>query len=187
MGALLFVQAAHHFVHHLARHVRRQFGQFVRVQLFGGVDELAVLHHFDQRFPDRVGHFQQDGAVARAVHLVPDQQAVFQRQGFQDMGDVGRVQLFQLQAQRFQIVMRGQRVRRRLGGLRTGYKIFQLPLALEQALHQGQAFLQTIGGLLLEGNRHARLLPPRWRTRRGRSEAGLFSNGKSGLDYGVTG
>ena len=94
--ALLDRQRAKHVLHDLARQIGREIGDFVGVELLGRRDQLVGLHVRDQRFAHRVGHFEQDFTVALGFDEIPDDQPLFERQCFEDVGDVGRMQLVEL-------------------------------------------------------------------------------------------
>jgi hypothetical protein len=46
-----------------------------------------------------VGYFEKNVAVAISLDQLPERQTVVQRQGFKDVGDVGRVQVIKLALQ----------------------------------------------------------------------------------------
>jgi hypothetical protein len=97
--ALLGRKRLHHLFDHFRRQVRRDVGELVGLQGFGRGDELGGIHRCDERFAHRVGHFNQDLAVAVRLDEIPDLQALFRRQRLEDVGDIGRMQGVELCAQ----------------------------------------------------------------------------------------
>ena len=97
--ALLDRQAVEDVVHHLLRQVGREIGDLVGLERLRRGDELVGVHRRDQRFADRVGDLEQDVAVARGAHEVPDVEALVERQRFEHVGDVGGVQPVELALQ----------------------------------------------------------------------------------------
>ena len=98
--ALLDRQALEHIVHHLLRQVGREIGDLVGFERLRRGDELLGIHRRDQRLADRVGDLEQDVAVARGPHPVPDVEPLVGRKRLEDVGDVGRVQPVELALQR---------------------------------------------------------------------------------------
>src|SRR5579859_7690261 len=95
-GAQLLTLFDGHRMQHVVNHVLRQVGNevcdFIRVELFGGGDQLVRVHVLDERSAHRVRDFEQDFAVALGLDQVPDDQSLFERQRFQDVGNVGRME-----------------------------------------------------------------------------------------------
>ena len=98
--ALLDRQALEHIVHHLLREVGREIGDLVGFERLRRGDELLGIHRRDQRLADRVGDLEQDVAVARGPHAIPDVHPLVERKRFEDVGDVGRMQPVELALQR---------------------------------------------------------------------------------------
>ena len=98
--ALLDRQALEHIVHHLLRQVGRELGDLVGFERFGRGDELLGVHRRDQRLADGVGDLEQDVAVARSADQIPDVEPLVERQRFEDVRDVGRMQPVELALQR---------------------------------------------------------------------------------------
>jgi hypothetical protein len=93
-------ERAEHVLHDLLRQVGREVGQFVGIELFGCGDQFLRLHRSISDLAHRIRHFEQDFAVALGLDQVPDQQALVERQRFEDVGDVGRVHRVELRAAR---------------------------------------------------------------------------------------
>jgi hypothetical protein len=89
--AFLGRQRAEHVGQHALGQVGGEVGQFVGIELFGCRHQFGGRHVLDERFAYRIGNFEQDFAVALGLDQVPDQQALVERQRFEDVGDVGRV------------------------------------------------------------------------------------------------
>ena len=68
----------------------------------------SVLHVRDQRFAHRIRNLEQDIAVAFGLDQVPYHQPLFERQGFENIGDVGRVQLVELYPQCGEVLLMQQ-------------------------------------------------------------------------------
>lgn len=119
------------------------------------------VHHLDQRFAHRVGDFQQDVAVALGLDQLPHHQPVFQRQGFQDIGHVGGVQLVELFLQGAQVLLVHQRFHQgMLGHILFVDEVFHQTVAMQQSQHLLEAALQTILRFLSIERVHARILSP---------------------------
>ena len=147
--ALLRVEVFHQLVDHVARQFRRQVGQLVDVHFLGGGEQLVVFHVGDQGFPDRVGHFEEDVAVALGLDQLPDGQALIERQGFEDVGDIRRVQLIELALQLRQVLTAHQIVDDLLiGGLLTMGQGFDQAMPVQQIDYLCQAVLQAVLGFL---------------------------------------
>ena len=94
--ALLDRQAREDVVHHLLREVGRQIGDLLGVERLGRGDELVGVHRRDERLADGVRDLEQDFAVARGAHEVPDVEPLVERQRLEDVRDVGGVQPVEL-------------------------------------------------------------------------------------------
>ena len=173
--AFLRVERSQQFLDHVVRQILRDVRDFVGVKRFGGGQQLGVVHARDQRFAHRVRHFEQNFAVASGAHLLPHQQPVFERQRFQNVSDVGRVQGIEPVFQLGQILLVHQIFDQLL--TRTALlmdELFHQPHFVEQCLHLLQAgfkrFLRLVfervghGSILLAGVDHT-LLNPRIVTR----------------------
>ena len=83
--------------------VTRQFGcqirQLVGIHLLGRREDLMILHVGEQRLTHSVGHFEQDVAVTVRLDQLPDGKTIFQRKGFENVSDVGGVQIIELALQ----------------------------------------------------------------------------------------
>jgi hypothetical protein len=87
-------------VHHLLRQVGREVGDLVGLECLGGRHELVRVHRRDKRLADRVGDLEQDVAVARGAHAVPDVEPLVERKRLEDVRDVRRMQPVELALQR---------------------------------------------------------------------------------------
>ncbi|MNF07143.1 hypothetical protein D3C80_2072590 [compost metagenome] len=63
-----------------------------------------IVHIGDQGLTDRVGHFKEDVAIALGANQLPNGQTVVERQGLENVGDVGGVQIVELALQLNQIL-----------------------------------------------------------------------------------
>ena len=81
---------------HTLWQVGHQVGDLIGVELPGGRDQLVGIHVLDERLAHRIRDFEQDFAVALGLDQVPDDQALFKRQCFKDVGNVGRVEFVEL-------------------------------------------------------------------------------------------
>src|SRR6185503_20987318 len=97
--ALLDGQRMQHVVDHVLRQVRNKVGYFIGIELFRGRDQLVRIHVLDQRLAYRIRDFEQDFSVALRLDQIPYDQTLFQRQGLQDVSDVGGVELVELSLQ----------------------------------------------------------------------------------------
>ncbi|MCY1409269.1 hypothetical protein D9M71_246140 [compost metagenome] len=104
-----------------------------------------IVHVGDQRLPDGVGYFEENVAVALCLDQLPDRQAVIQRQGFEDVGNVGRVQLVQL-ALKLGKVLPVDEVFNEVAMLAflTVGQVFHQLVAMQQIDYLGQAVLQAL-------------------------------------------
>ncbi|MNP17988.1 hypothetical protein D3C76_1104410 [compost metagenome] len=142
--ALLGIEGFHQLVNNVTRQLRSQVGQLVGVHFLGGGEQFVIVHVGDQRLPHGVGHFQQDVAIAIRAHQLPDRQAVFQGQGFEDVGDVGGVQVIELALQLDEVLAVDQVFHQVVvGAFLTVGQVFDHALALQQFDHLGQAVLQA--------------------------------------------
>jgi hypothetical protein len=100
----------------------------------------------DQRFADRVGHFQQDLAVVLGLDQVPDGQPLRQRQLLQHRGDVRRVQLVQLLLQLHQVLPVHQRLDQIVARhVLLVHQILDQPVLLQHGTHLLQRLLDAVG------------------------------------------
>ena len=90
--ALLRRQGLENVLDHLARQVGREIGDLVGIELLGRRDQLFLVHVRDQRFAHRVGHLEQDLALALGLDQLPDDEPLFERQRLEDVGDVRGMQ-----------------------------------------------------------------------------------------------
>ena len=90
--ALLDRQRLDHLLHDAGRQVRSDVGELVRLEGFGGGDQLRRIHAGDERFAHRLRDLEQDLAVAVGLHHVPHGEALLERQSLEDVSDVGRMQ-----------------------------------------------------------------------------------------------
>ena len=81
-----------HLLDDVVGQILGQLGEFVGVQRARGRDQLVAVHRCDQRLAHRIGHLDQDLAVALGLDEVPDHQPLVARQRLEDVCDVGRVQ-----------------------------------------------------------------------------------------------
>ena len=143
--ALLHVERTEHVLQHFARQVGREVGQLVGVELFGRGHQLVRFHRVDQRLAHRVRHFEQDFPVALRAHEIPHEQAVVQRQGFEQIGDVGRVHRVEPLRQLVVMLLRDQRLDQRVTRhfLPVQKALYPL-LTVEQRPHLLQAALHRV-------------------------------------------
>ena len=92
LRAFCGVARAQRFVHDFARQVVGEFRQFVGVQIIHRRQHFVLIHHADEAFAHGVGDFEQHFAVFFRHGKVPNQHPFFLRQGFEDVGDIRRVQ-----------------------------------------------------------------------------------------------
>ena len=90
--ALLRRERAEDILDHLTRKIRRQIRNLVGIELLGRRHQLLVVHVRDQCLAHRVRHLEQDLAVAIGFDQVPYDQPLLDRERFEDIGDVRRVQ-----------------------------------------------------------------------------------------------
>ena len=60
--------------------------------MLGRGDELVPVHVRDEALAHRLGHFQQDLAIAVGLDQIPDGEALVERQRLEDVGDVRGMQ-----------------------------------------------------------------------------------------------
>ncbi|CAI8932239.1 AraC family transcriptional regulator [Pseudomonas marginalis] len=141
---LLAVKGLHQLMDNITRQLWSQVGQFVSVHLPGGRQELVIVHVGDQGFTDRVGYFEQDIAVAVGLDQLPEGQSIIQGQGFENVGNVGGVQVVELALQLDEVLAVDQVfdevVIRTILAVR---EIFDHALALQQLDDLSQAILQA--------------------------------------------
>ena len=92
LRALLDGQALLDLLDDVRGQVVRDVGDLVRLEALDRVDQFLVVHRRDQRLADRVVHLHQDVAVAVRLDAVPHDETVLERQRFEDVGDVGRME-----------------------------------------------------------------------------------------------
>ena len=80
------------FSHDVRRQVFDQVSDFVGVQAFDSVHQLVAVHGVNQGFTNTFINFDQNFAVASGAHAVPHDETFIERKGFQDVGNIGRVQ-----------------------------------------------------------------------------------------------
>jgi hypothetical protein len=97
--ALLERQRLHHLLHDRRRQVWRDVGELVGLQRLHRGDQLGRVHRLDERLAHRVGHLDEDFAVAVGLDQVPHGEARLHRQRLEEVGDVGGVQGVELGAQ----------------------------------------------------------------------------------------
>jgi len=69
-----------------------EVGDLVGIELLGCYTQLVATHGGDQGFAHRIGNFNQDFAVTISLDQIPYQQALGDRQGFQNVGYIGRME-----------------------------------------------------------------------------------------------
>ena len=137
------------------RQVGRDVGDLVGVERFGGGQQFRLVHRLDQRFANRVGHLQQNLAVVLRTDQAPHQPALVQRQRFQNVGHVRRVQRFQMPLQLGQVLLVHQVLDQILP--RPALLVDELlhqPHLGEQGLHLRQAGFEIVLRLVFEGVGH---------------------------------
>ena len=103
--ALLDGQRPEHVRHDILRQVRHQVGNLVGIELLRRGDQLVAVHVRDERFAHRIGDLQQDVAIAVGLDQFPDDKALVERQRFQDVGDIRRMQPVELVLQFGQVLL----------------------------------------------------------------------------------
>ena len=93
--ALFGVQRLEHVLDDFGGQVGCKVGKLVGVQALGSRPELLRVHGLDERFAHCIRDFQQNLAIALCLDQIPDKQAILERQGLEDEGDVCRVKLLQ--------------------------------------------------------------------------------------------
>ena len=63
----------------VARQLRRQVCQLVGIHFLRCGKQFVIVHIGDQRFPNCVGHLEQDIAVSLGLDQLPDGQSLFER------------------------------------------------------------------------------------------------------------
>ena len=81
--------------HNVGRQVVDKVGDLVGIERFDRVDELAAVHCVNQGLTNALIDFKKNVAVGVAANLVPNGQALVERQGLEHPGNVGRVQRFE--------------------------------------------------------------------------------------------
>ncbi|CAI8922737.1 hypothetical protein EMIT0P218_410014 [Pseudomonas sp. IT-P218] len=155
--ALLSIEGFHQLVDDIPRQLGSQVSQFVGIHILGRGQELVIVHVGDQGFTNRIGYFEQDVAVAISLDQLPKRQAVIQRQGFENIGDVGGVQVIELALQLDQILPVNQVFDAIL--IRTFLamsQVFNHSLTLQQLNDLSQAVLQAFLRFLYFNFRHRR-------------------------------
>src|SRR5690606_40823063 len=106
-------------------------------------DQLMIVHVGDQGFAHRIGDFKKNIAVALGLDQLPDGQALIERQSFENVGNVGRVQLVKLALQLSEVLPTHQIVNAILvlTFLAMG-KVFDQAVAVQQVDNLRQAVLQ---------------------------------------------
>ncbi|MOA08118.1 hypothetical protein D3C78_1278580 [compost metagenome] len=180
------VQRFHQLEDYVARQFRRQVGQLVGIQIAGGSEDFVIVHVGDQRLAHRIGHFEQDVAVALGLDQLPDCQTLVERQGLEKVGNVGRVQVVELALQLAQVLPMHQVLHQLLvlAFLALSQLLDQL-VPVQQFDYLGQALLQTFLRLLNFGFGHGALPVPQWQdARRGRS---IFQDADKQTRFATTG
>ncbi len=86
-------------LNHLGRQIRRQFRQLIGVQRGGSGHQLRRIHAGDEALAHGVRRLDQNVTVAVRLDQIPDEDALVERQRFENVRDVGRMQLVELRAQ----------------------------------------------------------------------------------------
>ena len=81
--------------HHIWRQVVNQVSNLIRIEPFDGVNEFFAIHRVDQGLANAFAHFDQNVTFVLMTHKVPNRQTLFRRQGFENVGDIGRMQVAQ--------------------------------------------------------------------------------------------
>ena len=95
LGAVLDILRLDDVLDDFIRKVRREVRDLVGIEVLGGGDDLRAVHVREQRVAHRVGDLEEDLALAVASHQAPDEQPILERQAFEDVGDVGGVQVLE--------------------------------------------------------------------------------------------
>ncbi|VVN33024.1 hypothetical protein PS631_05025 [Pseudomonas fluorescens] len=142
---MLGVEGLHQLVDNVTRQLGSQVSEFVGVHFLGSGQQLVIVHVGDQGLADGVGYFQEDVAVTIRAHQLPDRQAVVERQCFENVGDVGRVQVIELALQLDQVLAVDEALHQAIVlPLLTVGQVFNNTLTLQQVNHLGQAILQAV-------------------------------------------
>ncbi|CAI8707911.1 hypothetical protein EMIT0347P_100192 [Pseudomonas sp. IT-347P] len=141
----------------ISRQLGSQVSKFVGVHVLGRSQELVIVHVGDQGFTNGVGYFEKNVAVAISLDQLPKRQTVVQRQGFEDVGDVGGVQIIELALQLDEILPMNQVFDAIvMRTFLTMSQVFDDPLALQQLDDLSQAILQAFLCFLYFDFRHRR-------------------------------
>ncbi len=118
--------------------------QFVGVHVPCRREQLVIIHVGDQGFTNGIGYFKKNVAIALSLDQLPYGQTIFQRQGFEDISDVGRVKVFELALQLDEVLPVNQVFYTvlMLTFLTMG-QVFNNTLALQQIDNLSQAILQA--------------------------------------------
>ena len=131
------------------RQVRRKIGDLVGIELLRGRAQLLAVHGGDQRLADRIGNLDQDLAVTLRLDQVPYQQALLDRQGFQNVGDVCRMQAIQLVSQFGEVLLVHQGVEQGVAVFARQFlpmnDLFQQGVLVQQRFHLLEVFLHILG------------------------------------------
>ena len=168
--ALFGRQQPEHILDNFARQIGRKVGDFVGIELPRGGDQFMVVHVLDKRLAHCIGDFEQNFAVATGLDQIPHHQALRERQGFKDVGNVRGMQRIQQCPQFLQntLALRG-RFRR---GIRLALRIAGISPRLDKRImpveQAGYAFKRVVDvgtgvavGFHSQATRHHPLMEPR--------------------------
>ncbi len=138
-----------HVVDHVLRQVGNQVGDFIGVELFRGGDQLMRIHVLDERLAYRIRDFEQDFAIAFGLDQIPDNQTLFERQCFKNVGDVGRVELVEFPLQLGKVLFVDKRFHQFVARhVLLVNHAFHDPVLLQQGPHLLEGLLHALGSLL---------------------------------------
>ncbi len=121
----------------------------------GGGAQRVRVHRLDEGFPHRVGDFEQDFAVPLGLDQIPQEEPVFERQGFEDVGDVRRVQAVELVGEFLDVLLVDQAFDQiMLGHVLAMDEAFDQLVAGEQLLDLAQVNVEIVVVLEVVGFGH---------------------------------
>ncbi|CAI8777271.1 hypothetical protein EMIT0215P_170069 [Pseudomonas serboccidentalis] len=97
--ALLLIERLHQLMDDVSRQLGGQVSKFVGIHVLGSSQELVIVHVGDQCFPNGIGYFEKNVAVAISLDQLPERQTVVQRQGFKNVSNVSGVQIIEFALQ----------------------------------------------------------------------------------------
>ncbi len=143
-GAVAHVEQRRDLVHHIGGHRLGEIPQVVGIQLPEHADEGIARGVLDQRLADAEADFGERLAGQARSQFTPDNEPIADRQGLEDMSEVGGVQGLEAFVKLHQVLpvlhFLQQRAPRRVLPARDG---LEKAVLLEQAVDFGDHFLQA--------------------------------------------